>query len=115
MNNNDIALIIYSLLNVSSIFITYKYTSYMIKKTGSFFLYCLFGILINTGIPIIGLFVLLYYSWGINEFLLIGNTLIGIILLVICEIILIISLLIKRKSLLNSWQKDNDNEKTIVK
>jgi len=110
LNNNDITLAIYVFFILIVLFISYKYASYMIKNTGLFLAYSFIASMINLTLLIIGILVWLFYFWGVNEFLFFGSAYLGIALIVVSEFVLIITLLIKRKSMLNNWNKNKGND-----
>lgn len=69
LHTNDIIFLMYIFFSIIVLFISYKYASYMIKKTGLFLSYSFIGSMINLVLLMAGILTLSIYFWGINEFL----------------------------------------------
>jgi hypothetical protein len=97
MNEIDIAMIIYVIFMLLANFVSFKYGSTMIRKTGLFLPQTLIAGTINL---VLGVFVIIgwfFFTWGVDEFLFFGGLVLGIGLLVLGEAILIATLFLKRK------------------
>jgi hypothetical protein len=104
MNKIDIAMTLYVIVLITATFVSYKYGSTMIKKTGLFLPQAIIAGTINLSLGLLALLGWSFFTWGVNEFLFFGGLVIGVGLLVVGEAILISILLFKRKK----WvQHDN--------
>jgi hypothetical protein len=103
MNYNDIAMVIYIFLMVIAFFISYKYASFMIRKTGLFFAYSFIATMMNFMLLIMCMVGWFLFSWGVNEFLFFGGLYLSIIITLVSEFILFITLLVRRKVMLEIY------------
>lgn len=104
MNKIDIAMTLYVIVLIAATFISYKYGSTMIRKTGLFLTQVIIASTINLSIGLLVLLGWSFFTWGVNEFLFFGGLVLGVGLLVVGEAILLSILLFKRKK----WvQHDN--------
>jgi peptidoglycan biosynthesis protein MviN/MurJ (putative lipid II flippase) len=106
MGEIDIAFTVYIIIMAIGFFISYKYGSYMIRKTGLFLPQSFIAGTIIIAIDVLAIIGWAYYSWGINEFIFIIGIFLGLGLIVVSEVILITVLLIKRKLMIQTF---NDN------
>jgi hypothetical protein len=107
LNNSDTALAIYIFFVLIALLVSYKYASYMIRKTGFFLAYSFIASMINLMLLVISILGWLFSSLGKNEFLFFGGLYLGLISIIVSEFILVIVLLVKRKSMLEDWKKNN--------
>jgi hypothetical protein len=78
-------------------FLSFKYGSIMIRKTGLFLPQALIAGSINLALGVFAIIGWFFFTWGVNEFLFFGELVLGIGLLVVGEGILITILFLKRK------------------
>jgi hypothetical protein len=97
MNKMDIAMFIYIFFMIFATFVSFKYGSTMIRKTGLFLPQVLIAGTINLTLGVIAIIGWFFFAWGVNEFLFLGGLVLGIGLLVVGEGVLITILLLKRK------------------
>ena len=97
MNGIDIAAIMYVVFMAAATFVSFKYGSTMIRKTGLFLPNVLMAGTINLILGVLAITGWFFFTWGVNEFLFFGGLYLGIGLLVIGEVVLMILLLLKRK------------------
>ena len=97
MNKIDVAMTIYFVFMIVATFVSFKYGSTMIRKTGLFLPQAIIAGTINLTLGLFAIIGWFFFAWGVNEFLLIGGLLFGIVLLIISEAALFIILLLKRK------------------
>ncbi|MTI79618.1 MAG: hypothetical protein FH758_01865 [Firmicutes bacterium] len=100
MNEFDITVAVYLTFMVIAFFSSYKYGSYMTRKTGWFFPQLFIAGTINIVLGMIATLGWIFFSWGLNEYLFFGGLLLGLRLWVVGEVVLIILLLIRRKQLM---------------
>ncbi len=103
MGEVDIALTVYIVIMLIGFFISFKYGSYMIRKTGLFFPQALIAGTMIVAIDIIAIIGWSFYSWGSNEFLFIIGIFVGLGLIVVSEVVLITILFIKKKHLIQQF------------
>ncbi|WP_246944866.1 hypothetical protein [Bacillus pinisoli] len=103
MNGLNLAMFVYIGSMLFAIFLSFKYGSFMIRKTRMFlpqaliawslyFTFCL--------VAIVGWFL---YAWGINEFLFFGGLVFGTGVLIVGEVVLITSFCVKRKKWIQQY------------
>lgn len=109
MGKYDIAITIYIIIMVIGFFISYKYGSFMIRKTGLFFPQLFIAGAIITVIDVLAIIGWWVFSWGTDEALWLFGILLGIGFLVISEVILIVILLIKRKRMMQIFNESVNN------
>jgi hypothetical protein len=97
MSEIDIAMIIYIIFMIVSTFVSFKYGSTMIRKTGLFLPQTLISGTINLALGVFAIIGWFFFAWGLNEYLFFGGLVLGIGLLVVGEAILITTLFLKRK------------------
>jgi hypothetical protein len=97
LNEIDVAMTIYIVFMIATSFVSYKYGSTMIRKTGIFLTQAIIAGTINFTLSLFAIIGWLIFALGVNEFLLFGGLLLGIGLLVVSETTLITILLFKRK------------------
>lgn len=97
MNEIDVAMTIYIAFMIATTFVSFKYGSIMIRKTGIFLPQAIIAGTINLTLGLFAIIGWLIFTWGVNEFLLFGGLLLGIALLVVSEAALITILILKRK------------------
>jgi hypothetical protein len=104
VNKIDIAMPIYVSVLIAATFVSYKYGSTMIRKTGLFLPQAIIAGTINLSLGLLALLGWAFFTWDVNEFLFFGGLVLGLVLLVVGEVILISILLLERKK----WiQHDN--------
>ncbi|KEF37111.1 hypothetical protein M670_03704 [Schinkia azotoformans MEV2011] len=106
MGEVDTAFTIYIVIMLVGFFISYKYSSYMIRKTGLFFPQAFIAGTMIIAIDVIAIVGWSYYSWGTNEFTFIVGILFGFGLLVVSEAVLIAILFIRRKHMMRTYNDD---------
>ncbi|QHE54305.1 hypothetical protein [Pontibacillus sp. HMF3514] len=97
MSEIDIATTIYIIFMIVATFVSFKYGSNMIRKTGLFLPQALIAGTINLALGLFSIIGWFFFAWGVNEFLFFGGLVLGIGLLVVCEAVLITTLFLKRK------------------
>jgi hypothetical protein len=97
LNPTDIALTIYVIFTIIAFYVSYKYASVMIRITGLFGAHTFIEMVINLAFGIAAILGWFFHSWSVNEFLFFGGLVLGVGLLLISEVALIITLLLKRK------------------
>ena len=97
MNEMDIAVVLYVTFMIAATFISFKYGSTMVRKTGPFLSQAVIAGAINLALGVLTITGWIVFSWGVNEFLFFGGLILGISLLVAGEIVLIVTLFLKRK------------------
>ncbi|RBW67482.1 hypothetical protein [Bacillus taeanensis] len=107
MSERDLAIGAYAIFIIVSFFVSYKYGTFMIKKTGLFFTQVFIAVTINIALGMLALIGWFFYSLGVNEFLFLGGLFLGTALLVITEIVLLILLFVKRKRMLKIFNEVN--------
>ena len=70
MNTIDIAMTIYSIFMIIATFLSFKYGSAMIRKTGLFLPQALIAGTINLALGIFAIIGWFFITWGVNEFCL---------------------------------------------
>ncbi|WP_102344930.1 hypothetical protein [Bacillus sp. Marseille-P3661] len=108
MDDLYMAFILYIMSIVLGSLISYKYGSYMIRKTGLFLSQTFIAVAIIIVIDVIAIIGWAYVSWSTNEFILVNGIVLGFGLLVISEVLMITILLIKRKEMIQIY---NDSAK----
>ncbi|MHC0038860.1 hypothetical protein [Pseudoneobacillus sp. C159] len=98
MNKIDFAFAIYLILFGLAFFISYKYGSYLTRKTGLIFPPFFIAGMINFVLGVLTIIGWVFFTWQVNEFLFFGGLVLGVGLLLVGEVILIILLLLRRKS-----------------
>ncbi|MGE8081423.1 hypothetical protein [Peribacillus loiseleuriae] len=98
MNEIDIALTIYVIFMIIASFVSFKYGSFMIRKTGLFLPNSLIAGTLNLVIGILVIIGWFFFSWRVNEFLFFGGLVLGISML-----------FVKRKRMIQFY---NENFKT---
>ncbi|WP_234978484.1 hypothetical protein [Bacillus tuaregi] len=93
----DIGMTIYVIFMIIATFVSFKYGSIMIRKTGLFLPQSLVAGIINLGLGVIGILGWFFFSWSVNEFLFFGGLALGVGLLIVGEIVLFAILFSKRK------------------
>lgn len=104
MGEIDIAFTIYVFIIALAFLVGYRYSSYMIRKTGLFLPQTFIAGTIIIAIDIIAILGWSFYSWGTNEFIFIIGIYSGLGLLVLSEGILVTILLIRRKHLVQQFK-----------
>ncbi|KQL19934.1 hypothetical protein LIS82_16330 [Cytobacillus solani] len=74
---------------MAALFISFKYGSAMIKKTGLFLPQALIAGTINLALGVFGIMVWFFFSWKVNEFLFFGGLVLGLSLIVVGEVVLL--------------------------
>lgn len=97
MSKIDIAMTLYVIFMVVATFVSFKYGSIMIRKTGLFIPQALISGTINLALGVLAIMGWFTFTWGVNEFLFFGGLLLGIGILVVGEAVLITTLFLKRK------------------
>jgi len=97
MSKIDIAMTLYIIFMVVATFVSFKYGSIMIRKTGLFIPQAFISGTINLALGVIAIIGWFIFTWGVNEFLFFGGLLLGIGLLAVGEAVLIATLFLKRK------------------
>jgi len=97
MNEIDVAMTIYVVFMIVVSFVSFKYGSTMIKKTGLFLPQAIIAGTINFTLGLFAIIGWFFFAWGVNEFLLFGGLILGIGILVVSEAALITVLILKRK------------------
>ncbi|KUP09278.1 hypothetical protein Q73_03085 [Bacillus coahuilensis m2-6] len=97
MSEIDIAMTIYIIFMIVATFVSFKYGSTMIKKTGLFLPQALIAGTINLVLGVFAIIGWFFFAWGVNEFLFFGGLVLGIGLLVVGEAVLLTTLFLKRK------------------
>jgi hypothetical protein len=110
MNKIDLAFAIYIMFFCLAFFISYKYGSYMTRKTGLIFPQFFIAVIINLAMGVLAIMGWFFFTWRVNEFLFFGGLVLGVGLLIVSEMLLIILLLLMRKRLLQIY---NQNTKTV--
>jgi hypothetical protein len=93
----DFAITIYIIFMVGATFVSFKYGSTMIRKTGLFLSQALIAGTINLALGVLAIIGWFFFTWGVDEFLFFGGLVLGIGLLVVGEAVLITILFLKRK------------------
>ncbi|MEH7225012.1 hypothetical protein V7112_14480 [Bacillus sp. JJ1566] len=106
MNEIDIAMTIYVIFMIVSIFVSFKYGSTMIIKTGLFLPQALIAGTINLCLGVIGILGWFFFSWSVNEILFFGGLALGVGLLALSEIVLFSILFSKRKRWIQLYNDD---------
>ncbi|MFZ3579737.1 hypothetical protein [Virgibacillus sp. DJP39] len=99
MSGIDIAMAIYVIFMIVATFVSFKYASTMIRKTGLFLPQTLIAGTINLGLGVFAIIGWFFFAWGVNEFLFFGGLVLGIGLLVVGEAVLITTLFLIRNKL----------------
>jgi hypothetical protein len=110
MNKIDFAFAIYLIFFGLVFFISYKYGSYMTRKTGLIFPQFFIAGMINFAMGVLAIIGWFFFTWKVNEFLFVGGLVLGVGLLFVGELLLIILLLLRRKRLLQMY---NENTKIV--
>ncbi|MFD1737191.1 hypothetical protein ACFSCX_11575 [Bacillus salitolerans] len=97
MSEIDVTMTIYVIFLIVATFISFKYGSTMIRKTGLFLPHALIAGAINLALGLFAIVGWYFFAWSVNEFLFFGGLVLGIGLLVVGEAALITILCIKRK------------------
>jgi hypothetical protein len=97
VNKIDIAMTLYVIVLIAVTFVSYRFGSKMIRKTGIFLPQAIIACTINLSLGLLALLGWSFFTWGVNEFLFFGGLALGVGLLVVGEAILISILLFKRK------------------
>lgn len=106
MSEIDIAITIYIIFMIVATFVSFKYGSTMIRKTGLFLPKALIAGTINLALGVFAIIGWFFFAWGVNEFLFFGGLVLGIGLLVIGEAVLITTLFLKRKKWIQIYNKN---------
>ncbi|KGP91196.1 hypothetical protein N780_08200 [Pontibacillus chungwhensis BH030062] len=105
MREIDVAMIIYIIFMVVATFVSFKYGSSMIIKTGLFLPQTLIAGTINLALGVFAIIGWFFFAWGVNEFLFFGGLVLGIGLLVVGEAVLITTLFLKRKKWIQNYNE----------
>ncbi|CQR48048.1 hypothetical protein BN1058_02390 [Paraliobacillus sp. PM-2] len=103
MGEISIAFITYVIIIGIAIFIGYSYASYMIRRTGQVLAQSFIAGTIIFTLDVFTIIGWAFYTWGTNEFVFINGIFLGFGLLIISELILITSLVIKRKKMVQQF------------
>ncbi|WP_121661941.1 hypothetical protein [Metabacillus litoralis] len=106
MNEIDIAMTIYIIYMIVATFVSFKYGSTMIRKTGLFLPQTLIAGTINLALGVCAIIGWFFFAWGVNEFLFFGGLVLGIGLLVVGEAVLITALFLKRKKWIQIYNEN---------
>lgn len=109
MNKIDLAFVIYIIFFSLAFFISYKYGSYMTRKTGLIFPQFFIAGIINFAMGVLAIIGWFFFTWRVNEFLFFGGLVLGACLLVVGEVVLIFVLLLKRKKLVQIYNDSLKN------
>jgi hypothetical protein len=77
VNKIDIAMAIYVSVLIAATFVSYKYGSTMIRKTGLFLPQAIIAGTINLSLGLLALLGWSFFTWGVNEFLFFGGLVLG--------------------------------------
>ncbi|MFA9558279.1 hypothetical protein ACERII_13305 [Evansella sp. AB-rgal1] len=105
MTETDIAMVIYISFLFLSFFLSLKYGTVMIRKTGLVLAQSIVAASINLVLGIIAIVGWFFYAWGVNEFLFFGGIVIGVIIIVTSLVVLSLTIFLRRKVLI----KYNEN------
>jgi hypothetical protein len=90
---------------IAATFVSFKYGSTMIRKTGLFLPHALIAGTINLGLGLFAILGWFFFTWGVNEFLFFGGLALGICLVVVEEVVLLTILFFKRKKWIQTYNK----------
>ncbi|WP_335872901.1 hypothetical protein [Bacillus sp. 2205SS5-2] len=112
MNIYDLGMIVYLLLIIIGLPISYKYASSMMKRTGFFFFHLIVacGMLLSLGI--LATISWLVFTFDGNEFLFFGGATIGVITTVSCVFMLGSVLIIRKNTVLNLEREGASTERS---
>ncbi|WP_349410030.1 hypothetical protein [Pseudalkalibacillus sp. SCS-8] len=109
MSGMDLGLIVYIVSLIGGFFVSYKYGSFMIRKTGLFVPQTFISCAMVIAIDVVAIIAWGYFTWGTSEFVFFLGIALGFGILGISLLTLITILLIKRKKLLHTFNENGIN------
>jgi hypothetical protein len=111
LSEADLNIIFYTLFLFLGLPISYKYASYMVKKTGIVLAHFFVSLMLNLCIGVVGIIGWIFFSVRVSEFLLLGGIFLGAGITLLSLIVLLLLLLITRKKMLAVY---NDTESEVL-
>lgn len=104
LSEADLNIIFYSLFLLSGFPISYKYAVFMVKHTGMIIPHYFISLMINLCIGVLGIIGWIYFVPKISIHFTLGGIYLGSGITALSLLILLTMLIIKRKSLLKSFE-----------
>jgi ABC-type sulfate transport system permease component len=105
LSEADLNIIFYILFLVSGLPLSYKYAVFMVKHTGMVVPHFFIGMMLNLCVGILGIVGWIFFAPKISIYFTLGGIYLGTGITALSLLLLITMLLLKRKTLLKSFER----------